>query len=299
MAARMSTSMGCRILAGASALLSATALCVALATPVGASETPTDYQTIAYERAPQPVSLPVGTERFITFPSPVQFGLPPALTAKLRLQTVGDTVYLKALEPFETTRAAVRGIQDGRIYLLDLTASPAADDRRPIRVVAASGGGSEPGSTAAGPAGDDAAPAVPARAREQKPRPPDVGYLELTRFAAQQIYAPPRLAPALPGVTPVPLPRIPPTTQLVRGGGFEALPIASWRAGNGLQVTAVMLRNQLPRGQTWDPRLMRGTWRTAACIDAVVGPRGGGSDTTAVFLVHDGSFAEAARPWLD
>jgi integrating conjugative element protein (TIGR03749 family) len=266
---------------------------VALAQPP-AAERPA-YQTLSYDRAPRSITLPVGSERFVTFPSPVQFGMPPSLAGKLRTQAVDDTVYLRALEPFEQTRVAVRGLIDGRIYLLDLAASASGADTTPIRIVAAGtvpAGGDEAQALAA------AAAAVPPAAEPAK-RLPDVGYLELTRFAAQQLYAPQRLATTPPGVIAVPLAKIPATRQLLRGGGIEALPIASWRAANGLHVTAVMLRNTLPDALSWDPRLLRGDWRTAACMHAVLGPRGSATETSAMFLVHDGPFVEAAQPWLD
>ena len=68
----------------------------------------------------------------------------------------------------------------------------------------------------------------------------DFGYVELTRFAAQQIYAPKRLAEQTPGISKVPLPATgQPTGAFYRGGDVTTTPVASWRGQSGLYVTAV------------------------------------------------------------
>ena len=106
--------------------------------------------------------------------------------------------------------------------------------------------------------------------------------MALTRFAAQQLYAPDRLLRALEGVYRVPIPDRGPV-PLIRTAGtlaeVEATPLASWADETGLYVTAVRLRNRThARGR---PRSAHGApWRVArrdlpprAALPG--GPRGG------------------------
>ena len=56
-----------------------------------------------------------------------------------------------------------------------------------------------------------------------------LGYVALTRFAAQQLYAPARLLHDVPAIRRVPVSREP--VNLVRGGAIQATPLVAWRAG--------------------------------------------------------------------
>ena len=116
---------------------------------------------------------------------------------------------------------------------------------------------------------------------------PAYGYVALTRFAAQQLYAPARLLRDLPGVVRVPVRREP--VLLVRGGQVIAEPLVAWRAGD-LYVTAVKLTNRSEDAVTLDPRTLRGRWLTAAFQHNRLLPRGDEADTTAAYLI-------AARPF--
>jgi integrating conjugative element protein (TIGR03749 family) len=259
---------------------------VAAALPGAPARAADAVEIVRYDRAPVAVTLPVGRERLITFPTPVQFGMPPGLAEKLRVQTVGDTLYLRPGAPFAAARVAVRSLDDGRIFLFDLVASHDAGETSQLRIL----------PVAAAP---EPAPQPPAAAGQATPPPPSHGYVTLTRFALRQVYAPERLAAGLAGVAPVPLPALPWSTALLRGGGIEARPLASWRSMNGLYVTAIELRNRLAEPVAWDPRLVRGQWRAVAAVHPDLGARGGASDTAAIAVIHDRPFAAAAAPWLD
>ena len=113
------------------------------------------------------------------------------------------------------------------------------------------------------------------------------GYIKLTRFAAQQLYAPARLIKNPPGMVRVSVTRDP--VDLLRGGTIEATPLVAWRAG-GLYVTAVKLTNRTEQPQTLDPRDLRGTWLTATFQHHRLLPKGDEADTTAVYLI-------SARPF--
>jgi integrating conjugative element protein (TIGR03749 family) len=243
-----------------------------LATGIQAQETAARH--IPWQKVPIAVELTVGEERLVHFPGAVSVGVPATLDSSLRTQTVNGTVYWRAAAPFATTRVAIRELDSGRMYLIDLQASLAPSDNAPIRIMLetpASGDGD--GALARGPVQYD--------------------YVHLTRFAAQQLYAPARLVSALPGVVRAPLQQD--TVPLVRGGAVEATPLIAWRAGSHF-VTAVKLVNQTTQPQVLDPRALRGQWLSAAFQHARLLPAGDEADTTVVYLVSAQPFAASVLP---
>lgn len=242
------------------------------------------YEIVRWDRTPIEIRLPVGVERHIWFPAKVQPGIPPELATKLRVQAVDDTVYLLAHKSFEATRVPVRDRESGQIFLFDLRAEAGAP-QEPVRVVIASGRDEEGvlRSADANDAGNSA---------------PDYGYMTLTRFAAQQLYAPSRLATPLSGVSRVPLGNREPITGLIRGGGVNTLPVASWRSPNGLYVTAIKVTNLLPESIAVDPRSVRGRWLAATVHHPLLTAHGGPADTSMIYLVSDRRFEESLALWL-
>ena len=126
--------------------------------------------------------------------------------------------------------------------------------------------------------------------------------VRLSRYAAQQLYAPERL---LKGDSAIE--RIPVASQaipLIRGGVIEATPIASWQGG-GLTVTAVRLQNKqthplilqfTPSGEGNSVnlnKLLRGRWLTATLQHKWLGALGQKDDTTTLYLVSAQSFVES------
>ena len=254
--------------------MSAMLAVVLLLQAVGVNAAPVTPERIAWRKAPIGVELAVGAERLVHFPAAVKVGVPPQLQRALRVQSIDGTLYLLASQPFAATRVIVRGIDSGQVYLLDLSA-------------VAEGGGSSPIEIYL----PDEAPA-----NESEPKaasgPPQYGYVTLTRFAAQQMYAPARLLQELPGVVRVPVKREP--VALVRGDAIEALPLVAWRAGD-LYVTAAKLTNKTDRPQTLDPRTLRGRWLTAAFQHNRLHEAGSEADRTVVYLISDRPFAASLR----
>ena len=238
-------------------------------------EAPPPTERIVWNKAPIPLSLPVGKERIVTFPRDVRAGVPVGLADTLRTQSVGGTVYWLARKPFPATRVQVQEIDSGRIYLVDLRADNDAMGATPVEIVIRP---SAPKET------DD--PAPPAASDFER-----VDYVSLTRYAAQQMYAPRRLLRDLPGVHRALL-RIKRAVALVRGSAVEAIPLASWRDGE-LYVTAVKLRNVTNAPIVLDPRELRGQWLAATLQHARLLPNGDEADTTCVYLVSARPFEES------
>ena len=228
-------------------------------------------ERIEWKKAPIRLELSVGEEQRIEFPAAVTVGVPAVLQPLLRTQSVNGTVYLLAQAPFESNRLMVRELDSGHIYLFDVAAVEDGVPSPPLQIYVT--GDSEPRSDSSSTTSDSDQP------------PPS--YVQLTQFAAQQLYAPARLVKDKPGIVRVPVTRDP--VELLHGGTIEATPLVAWRA-DGLYVTAVKLTNRTDQPQTLDPRELRGAWLTATFQHHRLLPKGDEADTTAVYLI-------SARPF--
>ncbi len=197
------------------------------------------------------------------------------ISSKLRTQSNQGTVYWKASEAFDTQRIEVREIQSNRIYLIDLKATTKANSVTPIEVIFKE-------------AREDAVDKTSSDSNSKTSKNP--GYVELTRFAAQQLYAPARLLKASTRIHRVSVAKHT-MTHLIHGEQIEATPVASWQSGS-LYITAVELKNTSDDFINLDPRHLRGEWRTATFQHIRLHPTGSESDTTAVYLISDRPFHE-------
>ncbi len=75
-----------------------------------------------WERIPLQIPLQVGLERVVFVDKNVRVGFPPALNGKLRVQSTGGAVYLKADSAFPQTRVQLQDVESGEVILLDVTA---------------------------------------------------------------------------------------------------------------------------------------------------------------------------------
>jgi len=228
-------------------------------------------ERIEWKKAPIRLELVAGQEQRIEFPAAVKVGVPASIQGVLRTQSVNGVVYLLAHAAFGSNRLMVRELDSGRIYLFDVTATEEGGPGHPIQIYVTGDQGRENDQATGG--------------HEPEQGQPD--YIQLTRFAAQQLYAPARLVKDLPGIVRVPVSRDP--VDLYHGGTVEAIPLVAWRA-KGLYVTAVKLTNRTEQALTLDPRNLRGTWLTATMQHHRLFPKGHEADTTAVYLV-------SARPF--
>jgi integrating conjugative element protein (TIGR03749 family) len=237
---------------------------------------------MVWTKIPLPISLPAGKERLVGFPVDVRVGMPPELGADvLRTQIVNGTVYWTALKEFAVQRVEVQSVQDGNVYLIDLSASKSAA-ATPIEVSL--------------PASPQASQALPSAEKPLPPAPPppqQQDYATLTRMAAQHLYAPARLHRVPDGVYRAPV-ASESAGALMRGGAIEATPLSAWRSG-ALYVTAVKIRNKTSSDVTLDPRRLRGDWLTCAFQHARLAPRGDLRDTTAAYLISSRPYEEAIR----
>ena len=228
-------------------------------------------ERIEWKKAPIRLELAVGQEQRIEFPASVRVGVPASVQGVLRTQSVNGMVYLLAHMSFGSSRLMVRELDSGRLYLFDVTATEDGGSDHPILIYVTGEQGSEKDQATGG--------------HEPEQERPD--FVQLTRFAAQQLYAPARLVKDQPGIVRVPVSRD--SVDLYHGGAVEGVPLVAWRA-KGLYVTAVKLTNRTEQALTLDPRNIRGTWLTATFQHHRLFPKGDEADTTAVYLI-------SARPF--
>lgn len=253
-------------------------------------------EILRWERLPLAVSLHVDQERVVFIDRNVRVGVPASLAGRLRVQSAGGAIYLRASEPIEPTRLQLQDADSGALILLDIAAEAAPAGQaplEPVRIVEAEGAPTRYGDlTAAATADDDTQDAVSRTARET-PVP-----VVLTRYAAQNLYAPLRTVEPVSGITRVNLKRNLPLDTLLPTLPVRTRVLAAWRL-DGLWVTAVRLTNTSKRWLSLDPRDLQGDFVTGAFQHNTLGPAGTPDDTSVVYLVTKGhALAESLLPTI-
>lgn len=232
-------------------------------------------ETVPWNKVPLEIALKVGAETQIQFPASVKVGVPNSVKSVLRTQSIADTVYFQASENFDVTRVIVQTRDGVHTYLLDVSATADAEAKPILRLTDLS----------------TAAPVERPPSMESSASPEaTIDPVALTRFAAQQLYAPSRLLYDLPGVVREPVRSRP--VDLLRGGAVNATPLIAWRSGS-LHLTAVSLRNVTATPIELDPRALRGEWLTATFQHNRLLAAGDEADLTVVYLVSLQPFAVA------
>lgn len=234
-------------------------------------------ELLRWERLPLALPLRVDQERIVFVERNVRVGVPASVGSRLRVQSAAGAIYLLASEPFEPTRLQLQDADTGTVILLDIAAESPQEGQpplEPVRIIEAAS------SAAASEADDDSAAAAPPVRATPQP-------VILTRFAAQNLYAPLRTVEPVPGVTRVTLRRDLPLDSLLPTLPVQAQALAAWRLDN-LWVSAVRLRNHSAHWLDLDPRALQGHFLTATFQHATLGPSGTPEDTTVVYLVTRG-----------
>nr|WP_067297538.1 TIGR03749 family integrating conjugative element protein [Marinobacterium profundum] len=240
-------------------------------------------EILRWERLPLAVPLIVGQERIVFVDRNVRVGLPAQLGDRLRVQSAGGAVYLRASEPIEPTRLQLQDADTGALILLDIAATPAQAGEPPLEPVRIVEGTTLPSRYGEPVTAADRSPGTPSEGpRHETPLP-----VVLTRFAAQNLYAPLRTVEPLPGVQRVNLRRDLPLDTLLPTEPVHAKALIAWRLADQW-VTAVRLTNTSERWIGLDPRALQGDFMTASFQHPDLGPRGRPEDTTVLYLVTRG-----------
>ena len=247
-------------------------------------------ERVLWDKRPINVHLQVGNERIIHFPDDVRYWLPDTVKRHVSVLAANGVLYIRAMEPFPTTRLRIQGLNDQQVYLLDITASEVAAVSDELIVMTKKN--------------------TRNRSKEATAyRTTEDWRIRLTRYAAQQLYAPERLVDGDSAIKRIPV-ESKTSVPLIRGGLIETVPIASWQ-GHGLTVTAIRVRNlsrqslqlQFDRSDSLQAPdlsyLVRGDWLTATLQHDRLGAMGDEADTTTLYLVSNRSFVESLSLPID
>lgn len=247
-------------------------------------------ELMKWERIPLQIPLAVGKERVLFADKNVRVGFPPALNGKLRVQSSGGAVYLKADAAFPPTRLQLQDVENGEVILLDVTASDKGS-AEPVRIVYSGDVTSVSSSndTPAASGGNNVAPGADngTQAKRKKVKYTAPLPVVLTRYAAQSLYGPVRTVEAVPGIHPV-NPHLPKRiTTLYPSEPVTITPLGGWGIGSR-NVVALKVQNTASRKITLDPRVLQGQFVTATFQHRYLGPVGTPEDTTTLYLVTAG-----------
>lgn len=251
---------------------------------MGLVSTSQAVEILRWARLPLAVPLVVGQERVIFIDRNVRIGVPESIGSHLRVQSAGGAIYLRASEPIPPSRLQLQDVESGALILLDIAAEPAKARQpalEPVRIV----GSDEVSSRAAAPAGaseDEPRDTASAAAQRATPVP-----AVLTRYAAQNLYAPLRTVEPVAGIGRVNLRRNLALDTLLPTLPVRAQALAAWRLEDQW-VTAVKLTNTSARRLDLDPRALQGDFVAATFQHTILGPAGQSADTTVVYLVTRG-----------
>lgn len=252
-------------------------------------------EILRWERLPLAVPLVVGQERVIFIDRNVRIGLPESIGSHLRVQSAGGAIYLRASEPIPPSRLQLQDVDSGVLILLDIAAEPAKAGQpalEPVRIVEGDGAPLRADDSAGTSASEgERRDTASAAARRATPVP-----VVLTRYAAQNLYAPLRTVEPVTGIGRVNLHRHLKLDTLLPTLPVRAQALAAWRLEDQW-VTAVKLTNTSARRLALDPRVLQGDFVAATFQHATLGPAGQSADTTVVYLVTRGhGLAESLLP---
>ena len=261
---------------------------------VGLASTAQAIEILHWQRLPLAIPLVVGQERVIFIDHTVRVGVPGGVGDHLRVQSADGAIYLRANTPLPPTRLQLQDVTSGALILVDIDAAPAKAGEpalEPVRIVADDASTSPSGkpSTNTANANDSDVTKTP------PPRDTPVPVV-LTRYAAQNLYAPLRTVEPIAGITRVTVRRDLALDTLLPTLPVQARALAAWRLDD-TWVTAVQLTNTATHWLDLDPRLLQGDFVAATFQHPDLGPAGQSTDTSVVYLVTQGhGLAESLLP---
>jgi len=252
-------------------------------------------EILRWEHLPLAVPLHVDQERVVFIDRNVRVGVPPSVGKRLRVQSAAGAIYLRASEPIEPTRIQLQDADTGALILLDIAAEAAPADRQPLEPVRIVEGETVPTRYGDLGAATDTTTAKAEGTSATPARETPVAVV-LTRYAAQNLFAPLRTVEPVAGIARVNLKRGLALDTLLPTLPVRANALASWRQED-MWVAAIRLNNTSKRWVTLDPHDLQGDFVTATFQHDALGPGGTADDTSVVYLVTRGrSLAESLLP---
>ena len=234
-------------------------------------------ETVRWERLPLSLPLLVGQERVVFLEHPARIGMPAGLSERLRAQSVGGALYLRASAPFDSTRLQLEETDTGTLILLDVHATQPKAGQQPLEPLRILDTQRMSTLDTTSPTDDRGGTAT-----VEKPDTPVA--VALTRYAAQSLYAPLRTVEPLVGIERVPLPRVLALDGLLPEFSVRTRALAAWRLGD-FWISAIEITNRSSEWLILDPRALQGDFWAATFQHRALGPARDSTDTTVLYLV--------------
>jgi len=237
-------------------------------------------ELMKWERLPLAIPLHVGQERVIFIDRNVRVGVPASIKDHLRVQTANGTIYLRAEKPIAPTRIQFQDAETGELILLDIAATSASENSKalePVRIVQGEVSAKHYGAVS----GQQTTPETAQRNAQPRETPVPV---VLTRYAAQNLYAPLRTVEPVKGIGRVNIRKDMNLTTLLPTLPVKATPLAAWKLEDYF-VSAIKLQNTTRETITLDPRLLQGDFIAATFQHQTLGALGSAEDVTVVYII--------------
>ncbi len=244
-------------------------------------------ETLVWDMKPLHLDLPVGEEVLISFKKKTALQIPADILDMVDYTLLEDQYYyLKAKKSFKSTRIfAVTNASEEIIIDLSASNNAPADD---IFIL------TKADAKLISPEETEFPHAL---ATTSKAKSLNDLYIELTRFAMQQLYSPSRILQANPDLSRVRIKSQ--SAHLLRGQPeIKARPVAQWLSqSTGLFVTAVQIINTGNYRLALDPRSIRGNFLASTLQHGYLGQMDTPESISTVYLISSSSFDEAVGPW--
>ncbi len=248
-----------------------------------------DTNRLTWQGDPLTVALPINKEKRLIFPNSISVDVKGALASdQLRILNNDHSLYLTALKSFSTTRIYVTLKDNGEVVMLDLSPSETASSSTQQIDIKQKNSAATDKSVTTSISQSAISLTSDSNANE------NVGFVELIRFAWQQLYAPDRLMQKS-NFSRAPMHTEKFVSDLIYGDKVIAYPQGSWISDNHY-VTAVYLRNKYQH-QTYInlQKDLCGDWQATAIYPttylAAYGDKRG--DSTMLFLVSNRPFGDS------
>lgn len=248
-------------------------------------------EIVHYDNKPIVVQLQKGAERMIQFGDHVQVGVTGRQEGEqlFRVQSAQGAVHILPNKAFERERVQVKRMTDGRVVLMDLVSVEAPAGTEPLedmRVYLENENTIEQD--------------VQEKQGEVANQGGKITPITLTRFAAQQLYAPARLHKVIPGISEANLNEM--VNQSVRA--FKGInrvrtdvkPVLAYRAGNQY-VVALLVKNTTHDEVKLNYLDINLPFSHATYQHHSLNRMGTAGDRTILYLVNDRPLNETLVPW--
>ncbi|MDR0770565.1 MAG: TIGR03749 family integrating conjugative element protein [Burkholderiales bacterium] len=231
-------------------------------------------EIIKWERMPLSVPLRIDEERAIFLDKNVRVGMERPAYDRLRIQSAGGVVYLKATAELPPSRLQIQVIETGELILIDVHTvdqDSQIETAEAVRIV---------DGRAAAADDPEASDSYAAKVAESLKIPAPVA---LTRYASQSLYGPLRTLEPVTGLRKVSL-RVNDRLRLIPTEAIDGYPLVAYKLGN-FTVSAVKLVNRSKTRVELDPRKVQGDFYSVTFQHGWMGSAGTPEDTTVLYLV--------------